>query len=59
MHQCLVLRLGLKGKCGTNLGKKTRWGKIMGCLDHSWFPDLHYIHEKSVETLGPKYSIVN
>ncbi len=24
-----------------------------------WFPDLHHIHENSVETLGPKYSFVN
>ncbi len=23
-----------------------------------WFPDLHHIHENSIETLGPKYSIV-
>ncbi len=39
---------------------KTRWGVTsvsFGLTYH--FPDLHHIHEKSVETLVRKYSIVN
>ncbi len=48
--------LWINGICGTILDKRLDGVKYM--ISHIWFPDLHHIHENSVETLGPKYSIV-
>ncbi len=39
---------------------KTRWGITSVCFGLTYhFSDLHYIHENTAETVGPKYSIVN